>query len=410
MEQKSKRYHGFDALRSSMLLLGVFLHVSLSYFPNQPGMRDPGRWYFYDNAESWLAVVFYVPVHIYRLPIFFVLAGFFTLLLISRRSLKTMVINRLQRVALPLILAILVLLPLMHAATRFACLQPGSAIMTSYGRNDVWHFLWNDLHYLWFLWHLLLLCLITAVAGQLLQNANHRLQDTVRHLGEFMVCSRVGIGVLVVLTTLLNIKMQPWPGFVETNTTYIPAGHVLAAYGVYFFYGLALYANRQVLDQIALRPWRCLTIGVVLLAVYGMLLLAHMQQNTEVVWMPLVLASVSAVAGWAMIWGVMGVAIRYCQQPNAVIRYVADSSYWVYLAHMPVLFLVQGWLAPLDVTGMAKLCYASALTMTICMISYQLLVRDTAIGVLLNGRRHPASPILPRLPSQSPPSILESAD
>ncbi len=410
MKLKSKRYHGFDALRSSMLLLGVFLHVSLSYFPNQPGMRAPNRWYFYDDAESWLAVVFYVPVHIYRLPIFFVLAGFFTLLLISRRSLKAMVLNRLQRVALPLILAVLLLLPLMHAATKFACLQPGSAIMTSYGRNGVWHFLWNDLHYLWFLWHLLLLCLITAVAGLLLQKVNHRLQETVRRLGEFLVCSPAGIATLVVLTTLLNIKMHPWPGFVETNATYIPAGHVFAAYGVYFFYGLALYANRQALDRIVLRSWRCLTIGVVLLAVYGMLLLMQMQENTEVAWMPLVLASVSAVAGWAMIWGLMGVAIRYCQQPNAIIRYVADSSYWVYLAHMPVLFLVQGWLAPLDIAGIAKLCCASALTMAICMISYQLFVRDTAIGMLLNGRRHPASSILPRIPAQAPPSILESAD
>ena len=336
MEQKNKRYHGFDALRSSMLLLGVFLHVSLSYFPNQPGMRDPERWYFYDTAESWLAVLFYVPVHIYRLPIFFVLAGFFTLLLISRRSLKAMVINRLHRVAIPLILAVLLLLPLMSASARFACLQPGSAMMTSYSQNGVWHFLLNNLHYLWFLWHLLMLCLITALAGQLLQKASLRLQQTVKRLGKFLACSPAGIAVLIACTILLNIKMQPWPGFVETDTTYFPAGHVFAAYGVYFFYGLALYANRQVLDHIAIRSWRCLATGVVLLAVYGALLVLHMQGSATSPWMIFALASVSAVAGWAMIWGGMGVALRYCQQPNAVIRYVSDSSYWVYLAHMPV--------------------------------------------------------------------------
>ena len=79
-------------------------------------------------------------------------------------------------------------------------------------------------------------------------------------------------------------------------------------------------------------------------------------------------------------------------------RYVADSSYWVYLAHMPAVFLAQGWLAPLELDGTVKLLLSAAMTMAICLVSYQFLVRDTAIGMLLNGRRHKATP----LPSRSP--------
>ena len=262
-----------------MLLLGVFLHVSLSYFPDEPGLRDHEQWYFYDNAESWLAPLFYLPVHVYRLPIFFVLAGFFAALLTTRRSFSGMLINRLRRLALPMLVAIPLFLPAMYSAARFAYFNRGSSLLPLGGRESVWHLIQNDLHYLWFLWHLLLLCLITAVVGSMIQIAGPRVQQSVRKLGELVACSPAGVALLLVATTALNMTMHPWPGFTDTDTTYVPAANVFLSYGVYFAYGIALYSNCKMLDRIAGQSVRCLAFGSVSLAAYVLILIANLDRQ-----------------------------------------------------------------------------------------------------------------------------------
>ena len=47
------------------------------------------------------------------------------------------------------------------------------------------------------------------------------------------------------------------------------------------------------------------------------------------------------MATWTWTFACIGAALRFCSSASPVRRYLADASYWVYLAHLPVVFFLQ---------------------------------------------------------------------
>jgi len=70
-------------------------------------------------------------------------------------------------------------------------------------------------------------------------------------------------------------------------------------------------------------------------------------------------------------------------------RYLADSSYWLYLAHLPLVFFLAGAFAKVPWHWAIKFPLILAITMTVLLVSYHYLVRPTWLGEILNGRRYP---------------------
>jgi glucan biosynthesis protein C len=66
---------------------------------------------------------------------------------------------------------------------------------------------------------------------------------------------------------------------------------------------------------------------------------------------------------------------------------VADSSYWLYLTHIPPVLFMQWLLLFLPVPALVKFTVGFLITMLILFASYELLVRRTVIGRILNGKK-----------------------
>jgi hypothetical protein len=92
---------------------------------------------------------------------------------------------------------------------------------------------------------------------------------------------------------------------------------------------------------------------------------------------------------WFWTFGLVGAAMRFCSQPSALRRYLADSSYWLYLGHLPIVFLLQAALMNVPLHWAIKFPLIVGITLAVLLVSYHYLVRPTFIGTLLNGRRHP---------------------
>lgn len=101
----SARRHDLDALRAAAMLLGIVLHAALAY--------TGGPWMVQDTRTSGIFHLLTSAVHGFRMPLFFLLSGFFTAMLWRRRGLKATLAHRFRRVFLPLMLGMVTVVPLM---------------------------------------------------------------------------------------------------------------------------------------------------------------------------------------------------------------------------------------------------------------------------------------------------------
>ena len=88
--------------------------------------------------------------------------------------------------------------------------------------------------------------------------------------------------------------------------------------------------------------------------------------------------------------GSLGLFLHSAPDKSVGWRYLSDSSYWVYIVHLP-LVLHLTWICllfpiPLTAYPVAGLL----LTLIVSYASYEFLVRTTWLGKLLNGRRYGA--------------------
>lgn len=132
----SARRHDLDALRASAMLLGLVLHAGLAYieFP----------WTVQDESKSSLIGIFTMFVHGFRMPVFFLMSGFFTAMLWRRRGIGGLLKHRSRRILLPLVIGCLTISPLMFwiGATvsrpqAAAEIEPESTIYDAVRADDV---------------------------------------------------------------------------------------------------------------------------------------------------------------------------------------------------------------------------------------------------------------------------------
>src|SRR5690242_4449496 len=94
---KPDRYHSLDALRASMMLLGIVLHAAANF------TQEPMKvWSINDTSVHFIFDILFYFIHLFRMPVFFISAGFFAALLYEKRGSFGMIRNRVRRVLLPL--------------------------------------------------------------------------------------------------------------------------------------------------------------------------------------------------------------------------------------------------------------------------------------------------------------------
>jgi hypothetical protein len=118
----------------------------------------------------------------------------------------------------------------------------------------------------------------------------------------------------------------------------------------------------------------------------------QLEYSAGVVGLKTLYSGMYAVAMWMLVFGFIGFFQHFFADPNPVLRYISDSSYWLYLLHLPLMFWIAMYLAPVRLGFIGKFICYNLLTVMILLPSYHYLVRSTFIGRILNGRRHPFRP------------------
>ena len=383
-----------------MMMLGLVLHTCQFYLVD-PLFAWPG-FDFRDVRTSTACSIAFFSIHAFRMQVFFVMAGFFAALLCDRRGVRGMWSNRMRRVGLPLAVAWPILFVPTTAAYLFGCakhegaqawegvlgwLQTGMIAWV-----DDWQLLKNlfliDPKHLWFLYALLWFYMgaiafrwIGSRRGGAVARGTNGLFRGLASRG-LLLPAAIGLSIF---TLMLN----PWGLFAQEFPVFVPNPLVMLAYGPFFGFGWLLYRNLDLLPRLGRRPILTLAAALAVLVPYFWVLDSAFNEDGQNTMRLATTATGSAIA-WLCVFGFIGLFLRFFDRPSWGMRYVSDSAYWVYLAHLPLVYWMQGLLFDLPAPALLKAAIILVGSTTLLLLSYDLLVRPGFIGRFLNGRTFPS--------------------
>lgn len=348
------RFHELDALRAFAMLLGVVLHASLFLVTKD--------WVVVAKEVSpalpYDEIVFVI--HGFRMPVFFLLSGFFTALLWQRRGTRSLVNHRMKRVGLPLLIGLFTIVPIQSLwwiFTHNSDVDAGTVLWTI-----VLSWLWS-LHHLWFLWVLLLL------------------------VGLFVVLTAVGLKfdnqriwwVLIPLVLVPQILMteQTWGADTSTQLWINPV--VLAYYACFFLFGAFMYQRKLIFGP----RWTFALIPMIPVFFVGL----YLEFVSKAEYAHFASSILQVVYAWTMSCGLMGLFKLIASKDRPWVRYISDASYWIYLWHLVLIYGSQWVAAELTFNVHLEVMLIIVVVTAALLVVYQYGVRYTWIGEILNGPR-----------------------
>ncbi|HEX5375034.1 MAG TPA: acyltransferase family protein [Solirubrobacterales bacterium] len=363
---KTERLHHLDALRALTMLLILPGHALALV-----GLR--GGWNDLESATYWT-------IHVFRLPLFFIVAGFFAALLVTTRGTGSFLRNRAVRIWIPFAVCLVAVVPLVTLELQALSEQPHRA-----GAEGLGAFADPHPSFLWFLWYLTLIYAATLLARWALRPIPAPRQWLVRHgrlLGHWSA------PLLLALPTALLLYRQPTWLAIAPSESFVPRLDLLGYYAIFFVTGWLLYATPGLRETIEGKHRSYLAIAAVALppALALYLLQSEPAIGTSKAFHVLALFLLS-ISTWTLAFGLLGLARRFCHAANSRLRYWTDAAYWIYLSHFVVMGALALAVVDLPMPEVVRVIILAGFTLAMIFPAYGLFVRHTAIGRVLHGPR-----------------------
>ena len=347
----AQRYHHLDAARALFMLLGIPFHASLAF--------AGGHWLVMSGSSDPLLSLIPPVLSDFRMPGFFVIAGFFAALLLERRSRGEWLKGRIERLGLPLAVGIATIVPV-----QAAILANAPARMVDGGATH------DLLSHLWFLPVLILMCLLLSAVWPLVVRVRHAPVPGVITLGLGFAAYELA---LFALEHVLHSDLSFLGGFVDLGR--------LAIYLPFFALGVALRRSRTLWGRFSAFDPAVAVIGLV-----ALLLHVGLWQDQSRVGIALDLAF-DGLASLCLTQTILALLVKIAHRPSARIDRLVDASFTIYLLHHPVvvaLAILCVWAALPPLLSWSAICVTA---FVLPYAAHRLLRRSPLALWLFNGVR-----------------------
>ncbi|MCO6185731.1 acyltransferase family protein [Rhizobium sp. L1K21] len=371
MMQTQQREFYWDFVRAVYLLLGVPFHVAVAYSTHFDwSVPSPER----SPVLTFIADM----LHTARMPGFFVIAGYFSFMILSRKGVGVFFQERMVRLGVPLITATLTILPLQMVIQTYFEVSNGTLDADAFGSTLIarlTHFDEPWISHLWFLYILIGLTVGISILARILQTG--RFETIYRNIAEFALRNgAMSILVVAFVCTQLAVAL---PRLEALGGSKLMALLSYLQYTPYFLIGGAIY-----LSPVA--KGRYLGVGV-LAGISGLVLAYVATWEGQTVWSRTVFLVSGFFAALLVTGFVANMAQRHFNRANRTIRNIADASFSIYLFHHPIIYVLVGLFAKVDLPPVLEFVIITPVTAVLSYLLHKAVAANRITALLFNGVR-----------------------
>lgn len=376
---KTERLHSLDSLRAIMMLLGLVLHSSITY-----GIIDYGNGWMglKDPHSTHLSNDFIVSfIHSFRMQIFFFVSGFFGAMLFYEKNPLKMIENRIARIVLPFIVFVIILGPILFFSFNYTRLvfegNPDALEIALTNFSELKTMIPTSTFHLWFLYYLAMITFVSVLLALVIKRLPVVTISVSKAFSWTIQKPIIRVLVFAGLSALIYFIIGNYQ--VETPFSFIPEFYTFLYYFFFYIVGWVLFKAKHILDTFKKYDWINFILGLILFSTY-FFMKDSIGFETKII--------LKSFMVWLFIFGITGLFIRYGSNHSSKMRYLSDSSYWVYLVHLPFAAFLPSLIVDWPLPATFKFLFVLISTGVICYVSYHYLVRGTFIGQFLNGRKY----------------------
>ncbi|WP_416398283.1 acyltransferase family protein [Allohahella sp. A8] len=361
----NNRLFYLDAMRGILMMLGVVLHSAQVFNPEK-------SWLVYSDQTSIFAEHLIAAVHLFRMPAFFVVSGFFCMLTMGRYGITGFLKLRIQRI----------LVPLIATGLTFNVFQTVILNRTGWANINFEEFLLEGawVSHLWFLNYLLIYFLLACGLQWVLQKSKMS-----RERGSTSTNSDRLLLIILMLLPLYTIGLRAAGKLglpLYWDLAGIIQGYNFCYYFQFFLVGLWLQTQPDIMKSFSQTRSRLFAVIFPIAAIANLMtpdeggaiaLIADEYAHMLLVWCSVILC--------------FNLFYSFTNRPSRLFRYLADAAYSVYLVHHLIVILLAIVLIELAASAPVAMPTLIVLTFILSLLIHsQIIQRSKLLTYAFNGK------------------------
>ena len=360
----TQRFHNLDFLRAFAMTMGLFIHAPILFAV--PDLAEEFQIENIAQPEDWVWLL-YIFISNWRMPLFFLLSGFFAVLVIEKKGCSYFIKDRFIRIGV-------------------TCLLFSAFYDMLDGRFDF------TTGHLWFLYELM----IFVLCFSLLYETKVFKDIVCRTISPKIFCIiSLWLIATVPLAHILNNSFNPY-ALMPSETFFSLKPGNLVYYFSYFLLGVLLYSNQKIFSKLSENKTITL-LGILSVLAYfaqlyaGSLLYSEVEDIRKITSMKFdtveVLFNAFTRGANTILWCLffIGLASKFIQSSSATLRWFVELSYPIYIVHVIPLPIISAGLYEAGLSQISNFLLTIIIGFIVCVFLYYIFIKFTPLNWLLNG-------------------------
>jgi len=333
----TERRYDIDWLRVIAIGLLLIYHIAIIF---QPWAMFIG---FIRSDESvtslWSPLTM---LNVWRIPLLFYVSGMGLYFAMKKRNFKKLILERSKRILLPFVFGFLAITPL-HMF-----------IFQKYYKIPLTYF--PSSGHLWFLGNIFVyVVLLSPLFFYLKKHDNGKFKKAISKVMKYAI-GPLSMSVFFMLEIglvkpqLFEMYAQTWHGF-------------FIGFLAFFFGFIFVYSGKVFWETVS--KWKWLYIGIATI-----LYIIRFKEFESITNMYM-----TTIESNCWIFGVFGLGYHYLNKPSALLSYLSQAAYPVYIIHMFVLYAGAFIILPLQIHPLLKFVGITLFTFVVCYFIYEFIIR-----------------------------------